>query len=258
MSAGYAVATLFVGGVLGIVPSLATGDWKSVLTWVLLWACVGLTAIAALALGLSEWFRRGRDRMRQQKGTAFIIYEDARFWTPQDVTRFWQGIHRQFARVIQVPGPREMTPGWDWALDATAARDWGSKADELVRAFGVLSRDESHTGIATPNSVFIWAWWAVAAAFGMRVTAADGGLELDVWQRPSKAREAAVYPEIWEQRPHRFALTMPNASSPLSPSEHLWKAELTVHRRGRPRPGTSSAKIRKAGLRWGVDASALR
>lgn len=254
-SAGSAVATMLVGGVLGIVPSLVTGDWKSGLTWALLGVCIGLAFVAAAAFGFSELTRRGRDRMRRQNGTAYIIYEHARGWTPQDVTRFWQGIRRQFARVVQVPGPRELARSWDWPLDA-AARDWGDKVDELVRAFQVLNRDESHNGIATPNGVFIWAWWAVAVAFGMRATAADRGLELDVWQRPSKAREAAVYPEVWAQRPHRFASAAPAANPPHELTEHLWKAELTVSRRGRARHGANNAEIsvllvRFSGTAWG-------
>lgn len=240
--AGSAVGTVLAGGALGIVPSLVTDDWKSGLTWALLWVCIGLAVVAAAAFGFSELTRRGRDRMLRQNGTAYIIYEHARGWTAQDVTRFWQGIRQQFARVVQVPGPREMARGWDWPLDA-AARHWDGKVDELVRAFQVLHRDESHNGMATPNSVFIWAWWAVAAAFGMRATAADRGLELNVWQRPSKAREAAVYPEIWAQRPHRFASATAAPDLAHELTEHLWKAGLTVTRRGRPRHGASDAGI---------------
>lgn len=241
-SAGYGVATLLAGGVLGIVPSLVTGDWKSLLTWVLLWVCVGLSVIAMAALGFSEITRRGKDRMLARNGTAYIIYEDARFWTPQDVTRFRESTRRQFARRIQVPGPVEVERGWDWSLDA-AARDWDSKVGQLVRAFRVLSIDESRDGKATPNGVFIWAWWAVAAAFGMRVTAADRGLELDVWQRPSNARAGEVNPQIWAQRPHRFGTALLTTHSLPSLTKRVWNAELTVSRRGRPHTAADGAQV---------------
>jgi hypothetical protein len=242
-SAGYGVATLLAGGALGVVPSLVTGDWQSLLTWVLLWTCIGLTVIAAACLTFSEWMRHGRNRVRRENGTAYLVFESARFWTPQDVTRFWQGIRRHFARVVQVPGPRELARGWDWSLDSEAARDWDGKVNELVRAFQVLNRDESRNGAATANSVFIWAWWAVATAFGMRVAAADRGLDLNVWQRPSRAREVDVYPEIWSQRPLRFATTVPGVSLPHELNEHVWQAKLTVSRWGRARPGANSAPV---------------
>lgn len=253
LSAGYGLATLLAGGVLGIVPSLVTGDWKSGLTWGLLWACIGLSVIAAVALGYSETARRGGDRMLRQNGTAYIIQEQARFWDDDKAQRFREGIRRQFARVIQVPGPVEAGRGWDWPLDADA-RHWDAKADELVRAFRVLSIDEARDGTVIPNGVFAWAYWAVAVAFGMRVTAADRSLVLDVWQRPSKARAGEVEPELWAQRPHRFG-SATGAASGLEFAEFTWEAELTVSRRGRSRPstagGVSVLLVRFSRFDWG-------
>lgn len=261
ISAGYRLATLIAGGVIGAVLSMVPDGWKAGKLWV-----CGVLAVVAFAVAGFSWIGgRGKKRMLERNGTAYIVYEDARFWTSQDVTRFWQGIRRQFARVVQVPGPRELARGWDWSLDDAAARDWDGRADELVRAFRVLSRDESRNGAATPNSVFIWAWWAVAFAFGMRVSAADRGLEVDVWQRPSKAREAAVYPEVWAQRPNRFDSAVPGAGLPYALSDHVWKTELAVSRRGgRARPGVNGARVivllvRFNSGKWGplpsVDAS---
>ncbi len=235
--AGYGIAALFAGAALGVVPALVTGDWKSGQTWAQLWLCVSLAVVAAAALGFSETARRGRDRMLGRNGTAYIIQEQARFWTDDKAERFRQGIRRQFARVVQVPGPVEVSRGWDWPLDADA-RHWDSKVDELVRAFRVLNIDETRDGTVTPNGVFMWAWWAVAMAFGMRVTAADRSLVLDVWQRPSNARMGEVTPEMWVQRPNRFGTAAVPAS--LEVTEHVWPAELSFSRRGRARP--SSAK----------------
>lgn len=254
LSAGYGLATLLAGGVLGIVPSLVTGDWKSGLTWGLLWACIGLSVLAAVALGYSEAARRGRDRMLRQNGTAYIIQEHARFWDDDKAQRFREGIRRQFARVIQVPGPVEASRGWDWPLDADA-RHWDAKADELVRAFRVLSIDETRDGTVTPNGVFAWAYWAVAVAFGMRVTAADRSLVLDVWQRPSRARAGEVEPEIWAQRPHRFGSAAVSGAGPEF-AEFTWETELTISRHGRSRTrtgggGVSVLLVRFSRFDWG-------
>jgi hypothetical protein len=218
-----------------------TGDWKTGATWDQLWVAITLCVLAIVFLAFSEIARRGRDRMQQRNGTAYIIQEHARFWTPQNATRFRESIRRQFTRVIQVPGPVETGRGWDWPLDA-GARDWDGKVDDLVRAFRVLSIDQSRQTV-TPNGMFIWAWWAVAAAFGMRATAADRDLKLDVWQRPSNARAGEVEPEIWTQRPHQFGSAVPNDLSLPPVTEHPWEADLTVSRRGRSRAGAGDAEI---------------
>jgi hypothetical protein len=253
VAAGYGLATLLAGGVLGIVPSLVTGDWKSGLTWALLWTCIGLAILAAAAAGFSETARRGRERMLRENGTAYIIQEQARFWADDNAQRFRGGIRRQFARVVQVPGPVETGRGWDWPLDV-GARYWDGKADELVRAFRVLNIDETRDGTVTPNGVFLWAYWAVAMAFGMRVTAADRSLVLDVWQRPSRARAGEVDPEIWAQRPHRFG-SAPASTGPEI-AEFTWETELAVSRTDRRRTAVTATDVsvllvRFSGWDWG-------
>lgn len=231
--AGYWVAGLFIAFALGNVPPLVTGDWKAGMTWVSLWLSVGSAVVALVAFTFAEIVRRGQREMITGKGTAYIIQEQARFWDKDTAARFREGIRRQFARVAQVPGPVELDRGWDWSLDS-AAWDWDPKVDELVRAFRVLNADQAHGGDATPNGVFLWAYWAIAAAFGMRVTAADRALVLDVWQRPSRARAGEVEPEIWAQRPHRFGTTLADASGPEF-TEHAWPASLDCT--GIPREG---------------------
>ena len=172
--AAYWVAGLLIAFALGNVPSLVTGDWKSGTTWVSLWLSVGSAVLAVMAFGFAETTRRGRDRMIEMNGTAYVIQEHARFWSDDDAGRFREGIRRQFARVIQVPGPVEAGRGWEWPLDGDT-RQWDAKADDLVRAFRVLRIDETRDEAPGPVGVFLWAYWAVAMAFGMRVTAADRG-----------------------------------------------------------------------------------
>jgi hypothetical protein len=251
---GYGAFALFAGGALGVVPALVTGDWKTGATRDQLWVAIILAALAVAFLTFSEIARRGRDRMRARNGTAYIIQEQARFWTPQNAARFREGIRRQFTRVIQVPGPVETGRGWDWALDV-GARDWDARIDELVGAFRVLSIDQSREAV-TPNGIFIWAWWAVAVAFGMRATAADRGLHLDVWQRPSNARAGEAEPEIWAQHPHRFTSAVPGRHSLPPVTEHVWQADLRISRRGRSRATAEGAEVtvllvRFGGQEWG-------
>ena len=214
---------MLVGFALGNVPSLITGDWKFGRTWVSLWLSVTLSAVALVAAVFAWVAVCRRNRMIRQNGTAYIIQEFARYWTKDDAARFQAGISRQFARVVRVPGPVEVRRDWDWSLDEDA-QDWDARTDELVRAFQVLNVDESRSGDTCPNGVFIWAYWAVATAFGMRVTAGDREpAVLDVWQRPSNARLGEVRPEIWAQRPHRFVAA---ATSGLEFSEHTWRVTL--------------------------------
>ena len=106
----------------------------------------------------------------------------------------------------------------------------------------------------------MWAWWAVAAAFGMRVTAADRDLVLDVWQRPSHGRAGDVEAVIGSQRPHRFGYADPVPLAELlpesAPREFTWPAKLTITWRGpdahpKARVGVSVLLLRLGHQRWG-------
>src|ERR1700722_16471271 len=154
----YWLSGLLAAFALGNLPSLVTDNWKSDTTWVSLWLSVSATVIAPAAFGLAETARRGRGRMISGNGTAYVIQELARFWDDDQAARFRAGIHRQFARVIQVPGPVEADRSWDWSLDVDA-REWDAKVDELVRAFRVLSIDAARPGANRPSGVFLWAYW---------------------------------------------------------------------------------------------------
>lgn len=229
ITSAYWLSGLLAAFALGNLPSLVTDNWKSGATWVSLLLSVSATVIAAIAFGLAEIARRGRGRTISGNGTAYVIQEQARFWDDDQAARFRAGIRRQFARVIQVPGPVEADRSWDWSLDVDA-REWDAKVDELVHAFRVLSLDVARDGTNRPSGVFLWAYWPVAAAFGMRATAADRALVLDVWERPSHARAGEVDPKIWAQRPLRFAPGPSAGGAGLTFSEHLWPAGLELSR----------------------------
>ena len=148
---------------------------------------------------------RKRRWVLQQNGTAYVIQELAADWDRQDEKAFLDSAGRYFARVIKVPGPGQLGRSWDWPL-GPGAQHWNGKIDELARSFQALRSDRRP---GTPNGILMWASWAVAVAFGMRVTAADRDLVLDVWQRPSHGRAGDVETVIGTQRPHRFGYAEP-------------------------------------------------
>ena len=201
---------------------------------------------------------RKRRQVLHQNGTAYVIQELAAGWARQDEKEFLDSAGRYFARVLPVPGPGRLGRSWDWPL-GNGARHWDGKLDELARSFLAL-RTADDPG--TPNGILMWASWAVAVAFGQRITAADRNLALDVWQRPSHGRAGNVETVIGAQRPHRFGLAGPTSLAGLppdsAPSEVTWPARLTVsHPHPRPRRHAPAGQqvsvllLRLGQERWG-------
>jgi hypothetical protein len=208
------------------------------------------TAVTAIVL------HRKRRWVLQENGTAYVIRELAGDWDRQDEKVFLDSAGRYFARVIKVPGPGQLGRPWDWPL-GPRARQWDDKVDELARAFQAL-RSADDPG--TPNGILMWASWAVAAAFGQRVTTADRDLVLDVWQRPSHGRAGDVETVIGTQRPHRFGYAKPVPLAEVlpesAPQEFTWRAKLTATQRSADAhrvagPRVSVLLLRLGYQRWG-------
>lgn len=229
---GVAAATLFLGAGLAGIPALVGANWSDPQVRAQAWAFTVLGAAGLAVLAVTGVVRRGRDSVLARNGTMYIVQEDARDWTGYESRSFLASARRHFARIMSVPGPGKLGGHWDWPLD-DGAQHWDVKAAELTRSFQALHSDDDP---ATPNGIFIWAWWAVTVAFTARATAADRGLTLDVWQRPSKGRAGELVPAPWRQRPHRFCYGGPPpplvAVLPGSgPQEFTWPAHLTVKSR---------------------------
>ncbi len=234
-----AVATLFLGAALGGIPALVAGSWQDPQTRIAVWAAGALGVVGLLAL-LATWLIwQGRNGILRRNGTAYVIQELARGWSADDSRAFRASAKRQFARTIEVPGPGQLSGSWDWPL-GDGAQGWEGKATELVRAFQALRCDDDP---ATPKGIFMWAWAPVAIAYGARVTAADRGLVLDIWQRPSRGRADDVEIAPWSQRPHRFgrgqqAPAITEVLSGIVPEEYNWPAQVTIKPRAAT-PGTA-------------------
>jgi hypothetical protein len=203
------------------------GSWHDPQTRIAAWAAAALGVVGLLAV-LATWLMwRGRSSILRSNGTAYIIQETAHDWSADDSRAFIVSAKRQFARMITVPGPGKLGSPWAWPLDEDA-QDWEGKVNELVRAFHALRSDDDPV---TPKGIFMWAWAPVAIAFGARVTAADRGLTLDVWHRPSRGRAGDVEIMNWSQGPHHFGRGQrPQAITEALPGstigKYRWPAEL--------------------------------
>lgn len=236
-----ASVTLLVGAAVGTLPALLAGNWHDSQTRIQTWVLIGFAAVSLIAAAIAIVLNRKRRWVLRQNGTAYVIQEFAADWARQGERAFLGSAGRHFARVIKVPGPGQLGPSWDWPLD-DRARLWDAKVTELARSFQALHSDDDPN---TPNGMLMWAWWAVAAGFGMRVTAAERNLVLDVWQRPSHGRAGDVETVIGSQRPHRFGSADPVPLAQLlpdsAPREFTWPAKLTITART-PRPAAAAGK----------------
>jgi hypothetical protein len=251
---GVAVATLLLGAAFGAISASTPGQKNAYLA-------VGAAGVVVLIL--TGVVSRGKERMLRRNGTAYLIEESAREWSPDNSRDFVAGVKRQFARTVQVPGPGKLKIGgaWDWPL-GDGAQHWDTKLTELTWSFYALHETpRSGEDDKTPSGVFMWAWWAVAVAFGLRVTAADRGLKLDIWQRPSRSRAGQVEPRPWSQRPHRFgedgAGSLARVLPGSAPQEMTWPAEVTVRPHAPLASGAAASAapvvllVRLGRQRWG-------
>lgn len=255
ISALSASVTLILGAVLGALPALLAGSWNDQQTRLQTWVVIGF-AVASLAAAVTAIvLHRKRSWVLRQNGTAYVIRELASDWDRQDEKIFFNSAGRYFARVIEVPGPGRLGRPWDWPLGPDA-RQWESKVDELVRSFQALRTIDDP---GTPNGILMWASWAVAVAFGLRVSAADRDLVLDIWPRPSHGRAGNVETIVGTQRPHRFGFgnSVPLVELPpeSQPREFTWPAKLRATKRSAdphaPDSQISVLLLRLGHQKWG-------
>lgn len=229
ISAALAAATLLIGAGLAGIPVVVGGSWHDPQVREQAWAFTVLGIAGLILLAAAMVMRHGRERMLRDSGTAYVVREPSDGWASDEARDFLIAARRRFARIIVVPGPGRLARPWDWPLD-DRGRLWDQKVTELTRSFMALHLDDDPQ---SPNAILAWASWAVAVAFAARICAADRGLVLDVWQRPSIGRAGKSDPLPWRQVPHRFSAERPATSGfalppECVPREYRWPVMITT------------------------------
>jgi hypothetical protein len=240
----FTIATLAFGGALGGGLTVIGGTWSNPQIRTQTIAAIALAVFGIGVAGAGLLIRHGREQMLRSNGIAYIIAAESARWKEDDSRAFLKSVRRQFALTISVLGTGNVRT-WAWPL-GQGAEQWDSKADELARSFYLLYqtlRDDHLYGPDSGSGVFMWAWWAVAVAFGQRISAIDRGLKIDVWQRPSRGRAGEMEPVPRAQRPHRFAASHQHlALADLQPgsatAERTWTARITITSRNK-QPATA-------------------
>jgi hypothetical protein len=182
----FAMATALLSGALALLPGAADNAqqngwagggqfWASWLT-----VCFGVAGLAVL--GAAAWRWRRRAVIVDERGTAYVIEEQAIAWRHEEKESVLTAIGKGFASTLRVPGPDALGDNWHWQVDAEGAARWDERTDQLVRSFWAVHYNDDQV---TRNALFTWAPWPVAMAFGARATARRRGLVLHVRQRPS-------------------------------------------------------------------------
>ena len=123
ISALSASVTLFLGAVLGALPTLLAGSWRDPQTRYQTWILAGFAGVSLIAAAIAIALNRKRRWVLRQNGTAYVIRELAGDWDRQDEQLFLDSAGRYFACVIKVPGPGQLGRSWDWPL-GDGAQHW--------------------------------------------------------------------------------------------------------------------------------------
>jgi hypothetical protein len=183
----FVAGTALLSGAMGLLPGSLDNAGKN--GWAgggqawTAWLTVAFLAAGAVIVGVAarRWFVR--QRMLDERGTAYVIEEQAIHWRHEEKRSVLAAIASGFPSVLRVPGPGELGDDWRWQADADGAPQWDMRTDQLVRSFWSVYYNDNHV---TRNAVFVWAPWPVAMAFAARATARRRhGLVLHVRQRPS-------------------------------------------------------------------------
>jgi len=237
----FAVATALLSAALALLPGAldnarAHGWAGGGQAWTA-WLTVAFLALGVLSLGLAGRRWLIRQRMLGQRGTAYVVDEQAIYWLPEEKKSVLATISAGFQRTLLVPGPAMLGDDWNWQADASGAPQWEARTVQLVRSFWAVHYNDNHL---TRNALFVWAPWPVAMAFGARATALRRGLVLHVRQRPSSGPTGLRDELRLEDSAHDFRDTreLP-ALEDVAPQHHLVKTDdvhLTVTLQPLPGP----------------------
>ena len=182
----FVVATALLSGALSLLPGAADNarqhGWDGGGQFWASWLTVGFGAAGLVVLSVAawRWYRRGQ--ILDERGTAYVIEEQAIAWRHEEKASVLAAIGAGFAATLRVPGAEALGENWNWQADADSAPLWDKRLDQLVHSFWAVHYNDDQV---TRNALFTWAPWPVAMAFGARATARRRGLVLHVRQRPS-------------------------------------------------------------------------
>ena len=238
----FALATAFLSAWLGLLPGTVDNGLKNG------WAAGGQAwtswlSVAFLVLGAATFALAARrwyvgQKIRADRGTAYVIEEQAIAWRHEEKQWVLDQLAGEFARVLRVPGPEALGERWRWQADARGAADWDRRTDQLVHSFWAVHYNDDQV---TRNAVFVWAPWPVSMAFGARATARRRGLVLHVRQRPSSGAVGQRHELRLTDPAHDF-LRGPVKPLPagLTPQHTELTARLTVNIKTIPRDGEAA------------------
>ena len=146
------------------------------------WLSVVFVVLGAVTFVLAARRWHEGQKARAERGTAYVIEEQAIAWRHEEKQWVLDRLAGEFASVLRVPGPEALGERWRWQADARGAPQWDQRTDQLVHSFWAVHYNDDQV---TRNAVFVWAPWPVSMAFGARATARRRGLILHVRQRPS-------------------------------------------------------------------------
>jgi hypothetical protein len=201
----FALATALLSAWLGLLPGTVDNAVKN--GWAgngqgwTSWLTVAFLVLGALALtgAARRWY--SWQRVRADRGTAYVIEEEAISWRHEEKQWVLAELAGGFARVLRVPGPEALGERWRWQADARGAQEWDRRTDQLVQSFWAVHYNDDQV---TRNAVFVWAPWPVSMAFGARATARRRGLVLHVRQRPSSGVVGRRHELRLEDQAHDF------------------------------------------------------
>jgi hypothetical protein len=212
----FATATALLGGALGLWPGVADNirrnGWGGGGQWWTAWLTVAFSVLGAALLAWAAWRWRKRGMLLDQRGTAYVIEEQAITWRHEEKASVLATIGAGFASVLRVPGPQALGENWHWQTDAVSASRWDARTDQLVNAFWAVHYNDDQV---TRNALFIWAPWPVAMAFGARATARRRGLILHV-----RAGPGACGPVLHVRQRPSYGATGPRQELDLNDAAH--------------------------------------
>jgi hypothetical protein len=201
----FALATALLSAWLGLLPGTVDNAVKngwagSGQAWTS-WLTVAFFVLGVLALtrAARRWYLW--QKVRADRGTAYVIEEEAIAWRHEEKQWVLAELAGGFARVLRVPGPEALGERWRWQADAHGAPQWDRRTDQLVQSFWAVHYNDDQV---TRNAVFVWAPWPVSMAFGARATARRRGLVLHVRQRPSSGAVGRRHELRLEDQAHDF------------------------------------------------------